>query len=806
MSETDLSSPGLARKLRLAVAAMAWERLWPALWPITGTLALFLVVAIFEVFSWLPGWLHLLVLLGFGLALVYGARTAARDFRWPRAEAARRRLERASGLGHRPLETLIDDVSEMPEAQTRALWRIHRQRARALIRRLRIGVPRAGLVSRDPKGFRVALALLLVVGFVSAGPGWQTRLAGAFTPDFSASGGRGIKLAAWIAPPAYTGVAPIFLTSPAGDAGDGLAVTADGRQLVGDLLRIPTGSTFYAQVHGGKSQPALRLDNQSIAFAVVDSENFQIDRVLEAGEELAVVQGRAELGRWQIVVVPDLPPSIAFTLPIAVDEHGAMRLEYEAADDYGLVQSWVRIGRTGAVVDVETFDLPLAGVDPTAVEGFREYDLTPHPWAGLPVAIALVTTDALGQIGESDEIEMLLPQRDFQNPVARAVIEQRRELAADPQNRDRVAFALDAITDARAEEIPDFGTYLSLRSSISRLKFDQTDQAITEVIDQLWDTALALEDGELGLAERELRLAQQALQDALSRGATDEEIERLMDQLQEALNEYLEALAEQALEQAEGERGEPGQRGRPIDREALNQMLQEARELSRLGAREAAQQLLAELQEILENLQAGTAPRQGEGVAAEAMRELGEVMQGQQQLMDRTFQQTQRGAFGNPEEVPRPEEQQALQEELEELMRGLQGLLGQIPGALDEAAEAMRGAGQALGQSDLGRALSQQTEALQQLRQGAAQLLEQFMGEGEQPGGENAQRLPVPEVDPLGRPLNGLGAYTGDRVQVPDEADLQQARDILEELFRRAGERTRPLLELDYIDRLLRRF
>jgi hypothetical protein len=35
---------------------------------------------------------------------------------------------------------------------------------------------------------------------------------------------------------------------------------------------------------------------------------------------------------------------------------------------------------------------------------------------------------------------------------------------------------------------------------------------------------------------------------------------------------------------------------------------------------------------------------------------------------------------------------------------------------------------------------------------------------------------------------------------------LQRARDILEELFRRAGERTRPLFELDYIDRLLRRF
>jgi hypothetical protein len=35
---------------------------------------------------------------------------------------------------------------------------------------------------------------------------------------------------------------------------------------------------------------------------------------------------------------------------------------------------------------------------------------------------------------------------------------------------------------------------------------------------------------------------------------------------------------------------------------------------------------------------------------------------------------------------------------------------------------------------------------------------------------------------------------------------VQRAREILEELRRRLGEPSRPLLELDYIERLLRRF
>ena len=43
-------------------------------------------------------------------------------------------------------------------------------------------------------------------------------------------------------------------------------------------------------------------------------------------------------------------------------------------------------------------------------------------------------------------------------------------------------------------------------------------------------------------------------------------------------------------------------------------------------------------------------------------------------------------------------------------------------------------------------------------------------------------------------------------VKIPDENILQKSRQILDELRRRAGERFRPPIELDYIERLLRRF
>ena len=50
------------------------------------------------------------------------------------------------------------------------------------------------------------------------------------------------------------------------------------------------------------------------------------------------------------------------------------------------------------------------------------------------------------------------------------------------------------------------------------------------------------------------------------------------------------------------------------------------------------------------------------------------------------------------------------------------------------------------------------------------------------------------------------GPDLGSSVKVPDAIDAQRAREILEELRKRSGEALRPPVELDYIDRLLRRF
>ena len=61
------------------------------------------------------------------------------------------------------------------------------------------------------------------------------------------------------------------------------------------------------------------------------------------------------------------------------------------------------------------------------------------------------------------------------------------------------------------------------------------------------------------------------------------------------------------------------------------------------------------------------------------------------------------------------------------------------------------------------------------------------------------------ERDILGRLNNGVDGF-GDDVQIPDEIERQKARDILDEIRRRAGNRALTREELEYLNRLLERF
>jgi uncharacterized protein (TIGR02302 family) len=818
----------LTRQLRLAGAALVWERLWPSLWPALAIAGVFLVLALFDLPPRLPGVLHAALLLVTAVLLAWALFTGLRRFRLPDRGNERRRIERASGLSHRPLTALDDRLSiGAGDAATNALWQAHRARMAAQARRLTVGWPEAGLVRRDPFALRVALGLLLLIGAIDAGQDWPQRLWRAVTPSFAAGGpAAAVGLDVWVTPPDYTGLPPQFL--PAGTAEAPIAV--------------PTGSTVLAQVHGGRGLPHLRVDDQATEFGRVDESNYKGSATLTAGSRLAIEQNGYTLGTWPIAIVPDLPPKIDFVKPPQRTQRAALRFEYQASDDYGVESAKAVITRPGdASGEVLALDLPLPGTHLKAAHDASYQDLTAHPWAGLPVDIKLEAVDAIGQTGDSETIRVTLPERAFHHPVARAIIEQRKQLTLDPTQREIVAETLSDLSVRPRLFNDDKVVFLALRTAQARLMLDKQRGAIAPIQQLLWETAVRIEDGRSSLVQRDLRDAMKQLQQALAQNAPDAEIERLMRELQQAIDRYLQALAENMQRQGDQDQ-RPLDPSQMLSRQDLQNMLDRARELARTGSRDAARNMLSQLQEMLENMKMAR-PGQMQNGQGQAMRQMQEMMRRQQQLLDRSFRQSrqgqqpgqqgqqgqqgqgQRGQNGQPQGGGQPGdgdmagEQDALRRQLGEMMRQMGEQSGDIPQSLGRAERAMRGAADALQRGQPGNAIGPQTDALDQLQQAARSMAEQMMGQsgngqpdGSEPGDREGQRQS--ERDPFGR-LNAQdhangGVDDGGRMRMGDGPNsnyaVEKAKGILDELRRRAGERSRPEIERDYIDRLLKQF
>ncbi|MGB6346179.1 MAG: DUF4175 family protein, partial [Methyloceanibacter sp.] len=175
------------------------------------------------------------------------------------------------------------------------------------------------------------------------------------------------------------------------------------------------------------------------------------------------------------------------------------------------------------------------------------------------------------------------------------------------------------------------------------------------------------------------------------------------------------------------------------------------------------------------------------------------------------------GGQGKPGQRPgqqardqRPSQFDQLGQRQGELRDKLQSLLDRLrieganpPNQLENAGEAMGEAQESIGEQNLSRATDEQGRALDQLRKGAESMAEQMMEGGQAQAGQGKGNN---GRDPLGRPDRSNRPDLGLSVQVPDEIDIQRARQVLDELRRRLGDPSRPTIELDYLERLIRSY
>ena len=867
-SPLDLSK--ILWPLRATWAGLIAERLAQAFWPFWTVILIALAAVFFEIHATLGRETLLalggLLAVGLGVTAVLGIRR----FAMPGRDEALERLDRS--MPGRPISATLDSqaIGAGDEA-SRSVWDVHVARMQARLGEAQAVKGDLRVSDRDRYGIRyVALTLFVVAvafGSLLRGGNLSDSLAGTGAEATTA----GPSWEIWIEPPGYTGKPTLYLN----DIDQAALEVPKDSQLTVRLYGTPGDVALSETVSGTTStQTPATTEEPQTAFSLP---------IVQSG---TVSVGGDEGQSWTITTLGDALPEVAYTGEIDRSPEGEMRLSFEARDDYGVYSGTAQIELNLAAVDrrygltpepeareviILDLPMPISGNRTEFTELLIE-NLSLHPWAGLPVTMTLEVRDGSEQQSAPEIIEVPLPGRRFFQPIAKAVIEQRRDLLWSMDNITRIDQVLRTITHRPDGFISNERAYLTLRRVLTRMELARNvgglnEESREEIADMLWRAALLLEEGSLADARERLRRAQERLSDAMREGATDEEIAELMQELSEAMDQYMQQLAQQQQQEG-GEQQQAQGESMEITGDQLQQMLDEIQRMMEEGDMEGAERLLSQLMEMMQNMQIAQG-QQGQGQQSpgqQAMEGLQDTLRDQQGLSDEAFRDLQEqlnpdaqagenqgnegqnggqgrgeqheGQGGQGQAQNNGEQQgQGQQQGQQQGQGGDQGSLADrqealrnqlnrqsqnLPGAgtpegdaardaLRRADEAMDRAEDALRDDRTADALGAQSDAMDALRDGLRNLGEAMaqQQQQQQDGGQQGQANGDPgqqNRDPLGREPGSEGVVGSPDNLLGGEAARRRSRDLLDEIRRRSGEKERPQVERDYLERLLDQF
>ncbi len=742
------------------------------------------------------------------------------------------------------------------------------------------------MAQRDPYALRFGVAMLAFAAAIVAGPEMYGRFVDAFdwrSAETIAAVAES-RIDAWIDPPPYAGQPPLVIDFKTADPRtltvpeDSVLVVRGDPDAVG--TRVEGGITPSEQKNETKAasasgkKPASPATSASAAAANVPTEKRW---TIHGPGKVTILRGGRPIAVAVLAVTPAANPTIVSTEDPRSNLSGTLTLAYKTQDRFGLASARADFSRphegpgpaprTLAPPPQAALQLP-----PTANgvgDGHTTVDLSEHPWAGAKVTMRLTAVSISGKTGDSGPIEVTLPQRIFHNPLARALVEQRRNLILDPDHAPKqVDMALAGLSIAPELFDTPANVYLGLKQAKSSLDHAHSDADLLDVAALLWAMAQQLENGDASKAERDLRAAEQALREALQRGASDEEIKKLMQQLREAANRFMSEMARNSPDSNPEDQN--------VQSKDMDKMMDQMEDAARNGSREDAQAMLDQMQEMFENMRSAQ-DNQESPADREVRKQIGELeklLRDQQALRDDTFRSDQKerarkrarrsqsspdqqDSQGQPDQdgsnAPDQSDneseqddkqsqdqadkgqpqlgdrQQELRDRLAELQRKLKslGMKGEkgfddAQGDMKEAEGDLKGgqgegdkSGQG-GQGGKGAAVDAQGRALQALRDGAQGLQKQMDGQGQGKGkgkgkggkgtyvGRRSRPGEMPGDDPLGRGAEGEKGREEGPLKQSAGA-AERARRVIEELRRRLADPNRPVDERDYLERLMKR-
>ncbi len=864
--------------LRFTWAGMLAENLVNTLWPLM-TVCLVVLAALMlglqDIVAIEVVWAGVVVA---AVCAAWALFYALRRFRIPSRLAALERLDRS--LPGRPIQAMMDDQAIGDgDAASMAVWRAHKKRMTARAAQARAVPADLRVSKRDPYALRFVAVLFFAIALLF-GSIWRVGSVADMAPG-GADLANGPVWEGWAEPPRYTGKPTLYLNDLAPGALEVPQGTLITLRFYGEV-----GALTLSETVSGRTADVPAASDAAQDFTVLQEGAIIIDGPGGRSWNIAVVQDTAP--EVELLGDPEVSALGEMRLPFrARDDYGVEAGEARIILDLAAVER-----RYGLATDPEARPDVIVPL-PTPISGdradFEENlidDFSKHPWANLPVKISLSVLDASEQAGDTVPKDMILPGRRFFDPTAAAVIEMRRDLLWSRANSPRMAQVLRAVSYQPQDIFRSETTALRLRKIINSLeihaRFGLSDDVQEQLAEDMWGLAIELEEGVLADALERMRRANDRLNEAMKNGASKEEIAELMDELRRATEDYMQQLQrQQAQEQERDGTDQPDQQqgeSMQMTQDDLQRMMDKIQELMEQGRMAEAEQALKELQEMMENMRVteGQPGEGGKSPGEQAMEGLSDTLREQQGLSDQAFRDLQEqfnpnaqagenaqnegrnGGQGRGEShegqggqgrgdneqqgegqnqgqqqgqsgtAPEGGEQgdgfgkgeEGLAQRQEALRDELRRQQGRLPGqgsaegdaardALDRAGRAMDEAEQALRNGDLAEAIDNQAQAMEALREGMRSLADAMDNQQEQQPGQGTapSERRADAQDPLGRDREGSnnsGGAGGKLKQGPGAAGT--ARQLLDEIRRRSSETGRPDVEREYLKRLLDEF
>ena len=788
---------------------------------------LFAALWLFEIPTLIGGFASIVFALIAFAGTLYFLIKDAPLFSWPSKAQIDRRIEQQNRLIHRPLSNLNDKPVSRHDLE---LWRRERDRLKALLRGLKPASPHIELAEKDPKAIRWGIVLAVFCGLIVAGPNSLPRIQKGLFP-FTAPAfitDEQLSYSLWITPPEYTGIDRIVLND----------------ENANSAFKIPKGSvlevTVQKQAMNIFGPPTLSFDAERVELPHSGQDAFTLKTDVPEAEIIVLKTSPFHSQSWHLAYTDDMPPTLELVGAAETLSDGTLQFNIKMRDDYGVKSLEMSMNLDPVVTDApvgEPVTITRSVLSPadTDFQMSPVYDLSAHPWAGLPAHITFKAIDHTGKSATSDRVEVILPERQFTHPVAKKLIELRKYLAWNPESEMRdTVIALEGLMSLPHSYGGDTRAFLAMRVASARLYYNEPSIKNTQsVMSLLWDTALKLEDGNLSLAARTLRDAQDALEKALNNPeSSDAEIAQAMQDVREALSEYLQAMAREMQQNMQMSPDmhdlPPEMLSNMMDLNDFADMLDRMESQALSGDRSSAQQMLSQLQRMMDMLNPSLAQQgqmsmpQDMQMMREGINELQELIERQEALKDQTEKQAELMRILEGMDIKSSEtrntpfvdtaenktEQEALRMVLGQLMLDANEALDEIPEQLGMAEQEMRNSSNALEGSRPDQSVPYQEKVLEYLKGAQQQMMQQLAQRMQQMTGFS---IGMPQrYDPLGRPMGqdngGNNSGLGSEVEVPGQSQKKWVQDILEELRRRSGDRSRPQEELEYYRRLLKRF